>query len=126
MPVTNWGADFSSAPDPMASELKTPDPDRAKEKNSPPLGCSARVEGGTVARAARCKGRREVLSLAAGWLYPGGHEQHGDGRIWRCGRPPVANWIVLLFADDRDPAKPWEPRRGYQLVTGGCAGWFGW
>ena len=51
-----------------------------RTKTRRPLVVRPRVEGGTVARAAHCKGRREVLSLAAGWLFPGGHEQHAaDG-----------------------------------------------
>jgi hypothetical protein len=39
------------------------------QKNSPPLIARPRDEGGTVARAAHCKGRREVLSWRAARLH---------------------------------------------------------
>jgi hypothetical protein len=117
-----WKRESASDTFPLQRRLKTPDSFLLKRKKTRrPLVVRPRVEGGTVARAARCKGRREVLSLAAGFVFPRPSNSTATDGIGGAGGRPSPIGLRCLLAGEHDHAKPWCPLAATPLSIRGAA-----
>ena len=77
------------------------------QKNSPPLCLFGHGLRGGRWPGPHVERDGERCYRGRGLAIPDGHEQHGDERLWRCGRPPVATDCVMLPS-----------------ITPAVAGWF--